>query len=253
MKEEKIVSKLNGSILEVTLNRPQARNALDNEMYAQLCAAFSVAEEDCSIKGLLIQGAGDHFCAGNDLADFALWPELANQGKELPVTKLIQQIISFPKLLITSIQGATVGIGATLLSHCDIVIGSKSTQIIYPFTSLGLIPEFGSTLLLPELIGQARARQALLLGETIDGDKAYELGLISTLCDDSEIAIVTQQKLDQIRALPTYSLLHTKRLIQSPERREVVLKQVEEETKLFLECLNKEEHKVAIQKFFKKS
>jgi enoyl-CoA hydratase/carnithine racemase len=252
MKEEKIVSKLNGSILEVTLNRPQARNAIDNEMYAQLCAKFSVAEKNESINGLLIQGAGEHFCAGNDLTDFALWPQLAAQGKELPVAKLIRQIIKFPKLLIASIEGSTVGIGATLLSHCDIVIGSQSTQIIYPFTSLGLVPEFGSTLILPELIGQTRAKQALLLGEIISGKKAYELGLISTLCNEGELVGTTQQILKQLNSLPGYALLHTKQLIQTLEKQSLILKRVDAETSLFLECLNKEEHKAAIRQFLKK-
>ncbi|RLA20675.1 MAG: enoyl-CoA hydratase [Gammaproteobacteria bacterium] len=252
MNEETVISKLNGSILEVTLNRPQARNALDDGMYAALSSVFSTAAKDNSVKGLLIQGTGDHFCAGNDLADFALWPQLASEGKELPVTKLIQQVISFPKLLIASIQGSTVGIGATLLLHCDMVIASRNTQIIYPFTSLGLIPEFASTLLLPELVGQARARQILLLGEMIDGEEAYKLGLISTLCDDGELTTTTQQKCDKVRKLPAYTLQQTKQLIQTPERQQLILKRVEEETALFLKCLSKKEHKAAIQQFFKK-
>ncbi len=252
MTDRKITTQLNDAILEVTLNRPQARNALDDQMYEQICNALSLARDNPEIKGLLIQGAGDHFCAGNDLADFSRWPELAKQGKTLPVAELIQQVVTFPKPLIASIQGATVGIGATLLAHCDIVIGARSTQISYPFSSLGLIPEFASTLLLPELVGQARARQIFLLSETIEGERAYELGVISTLCDDAELASTTRAICEKIGKLPSYSLLHSKQLIQSPERQQQILKRVEEETERFLECLNKEEHKAAIQRFFKR-
>jgi enoyl-CoA hydratase/carnithine racemase len=251
MTERKITNQLNNSILKVTLNRPQARNALDDKMYEQICSALTQARNDPEIKGLLIQGAGDHFCAGNDLADFSRWPELAKQGKALPVTELIQQVVTFPKPLIASIQGATVGIGATLLAHCDIVIGARSARISYPFSSLGLIPEFASTLLLPELVGQARARQTLLLSETVEGERAYELGIISTLCDDAELASTTQAVCEKIGKLPFYSLLHSKQLIQSPERQQQILKRVEDETERFLECLNKTEHKAAIQQFFR--
>lgn len=252
MVDEKIISKQSGALLEVFINRPQNRNALDDEMYGQLSKLFSHAAENNAIKGLLISGIGDHFCAGNDLNDFANWPEMARSGQELPVTQLMKQIITFPKPIIASIRGATVGIGATLLLHCDMVIGSKSTRIIYPFTSLGLVPEFASTLLLPERIGQSRARQILLLGEAIDGEEAYRLGIISTLCDDDTLTDFTQRKCEQINKLPAYSLQYSKQLIQTPERQQLLLQQVEKETALFLQCLDKEAHKEAIKQFFLK-
>ncbi len=251
--DAKILTTLKDNILSVTLNRPEARNALDDEMYEQLSEAFSFAAKSDDIKALLIQGTGDHFCAGNDLADFSRWPERIEAGETLSVMRLNKLVVGFKKILIASIQGSVVGIGATLLLHCDIVIASRTARLIYPFTQLGLVPEFGSTLLMPELIGQTRARQLLLLCEPLDGQQAYDLGIATVLCDEKDRAAATEQKCDAINRFPAYALRYTKRLIHSPEREELLLQKVEDEFQIFLECLQKKEHQEVIQAFFNKS
>jgi enoyl-CoA hydratase/carnithine racemase len=247
MSEQVIVSKADG-ICEVQLNRPEKRNAITFAMYGALTEALNEARADDGVRVVLLSGAGASFTAGNDLNDFLAQPELGDENDGFRFLRLLP---SFPKVLIGAVHGQTVGIGVTMLLHCDLVVAARGTQLIMPFVKLGLVPEAASSLLLPRAVGYHRAAELLLLGKPLDAEAALGLGLVNRLTDEQNLMQEARELARAIAQQPPGAVLATKRLLKSETGS--ATERVEEELELFREQLGSEEFKTAAQAFFAKT
>ncbi|WP_298441434.1 enoyl-CoA hydratase-related protein [uncultured Ferrimonas sp.] len=208
---EPVICRRDGHVMVLTLNRQDKLNALTQEMYATLVQSLTQAEQEDSIRAVLIQGSSECFCAGNDLDDF-LSTEEADNGR--PVHQFIRLLPRLNKPLVAAVSGAAVGIGTTMLLHCDLVYCSDKTRFSLPFVNIGLVPEAGSSLLLPHRIGRAQAAELLLLGQAFDGAKALQLGLVNEVLPVEQ---VLPRALAQAQALanqPPQALQATKALLK---------------------------------------
>ena len=210
MSEEVLRSCAEG-VCELRFDRPEKRNAITHRMYQALAAGLHAAEADEAVRVVLLSGAGASFCAGNDLNDFVSGPPFSSAH---PVMDVLRTLATFDKPLLAAVHGPTVGIGVTMLLHCDLVVAAQGTQLIMPFVALGLVPEAGSSLLLPRLVGQQRAAELLLLGEPLDAAAAERLGLVNRVVEPDKL-------LDEARALaqrlvrqPAEALRATRRLLR---------------------------------------
>src|ERR1700728_3203973 len=158
-----------GSVMEIRLNRPAKRNAITNAMYAAVVDGLETLEKDDALAAAILSAEGANFCAGNDLADFSLPP-----GERSAATALLELLPLLTKPLVAAVQGKAVGIGATVLLHCDLVYVAPDLDLRFMFVDMGLTPEAGSTLLLPRLVGRVRAAEAMLLASPIDAARAVE-------------------------------------------------------------------------------
>ncbi len=180
---------------EVRFNRPEKRNAITFAMYEALYRGLKDAQADEAVRVVLFSGEGAGFCAGNDLHDFLDGPQF---NSEHPVMGFLHTLASFDKPLVAAIHGQTVGIGVTMLLHCDLVVAARNTQLSMPFVKLGLVPEAASSLLLPRLVGQQRAAELLLLGRPFDAATAERLGLVNRVVEEAAL-------LGEARALAAHS------------------------------------------------
>lgn len=240
-------------VLVVTLDRPEKRNALTGEMYDSLRATMNDAREDAGVRVVLLQAAGDSFTAGNDLQDFGeQGKKRVASGEKAPAMKLIDDMLDFPKPVVAAVRGHAVGIGTTVLLHCDVVAASETASFSLPFVRLGLTPEFACSYVLPLLAGRTKASHTLLLGEPFDRERARELGIVSMSCSDAELdeqAMATAQKM---AALPPQAVRATKGLINSAFHLERMRDAVAKETEAFAAGLVSEEHQEAVTAFFEK-
>ncbi len=235
-----------GGVCELRLNRPDKRNAITLGMYELLWDAIVRAEADDSIKVILLSGAGANFTAGNDLADFLHAPPAAEDHGAMRFVRLLPKI---HKILIAAVHGSTVGIGVTLLLHCDLVVAARSTRLTMPFVKLGLVPEAASSLLLPRLVGHQRAAELLLLGAPIDAAAALSWGLVNRVVDDERLAEEARALAGTVADLPAGALRATKQLLRSETG---VTGRIEEELQAFQERLTSAEFKTAARAFFGK-
>lgn len=207
-----ILSHFENGVLTLTLNRVEKKNSLTSAMYAELAQALDSAQTDTQTKVMLIQGHETVFSAGNDIADFLQQPAA---GEDSPVFRFLRGIAEFPKPLIASVCGPAVGIGTTLLFHCDLVYAGDNAAFSMPFVNLGLCPEAGSSLLAVQLMGYQRAAAALLLGEPFLAESALEMGLLSRVLPPTEVNAYAQQQARKMAAKPLSSLMETKRLMKA--------------------------------------
>lgn len=242
--EHVLVSASDG-VLELRLNRPDKRNAITLAMYEALAAAFLGAEADESVKVILLSGAGASFTAGNDLNDFLRGPVLA---EEHPAARFLRLLPNVRKVLVAAVHGKTVGIGVTLLLHCDLVLAARSTRLTMPFVKLGLVPEAGSSLLLPKLVGHQRASELLLLGIPLEAPAAAALGLINRVTEDETLLDEARALARAVAAQPPGALRATKRLIKGDTA--AVATRIEEELRAFRDRLDSAEFRDAAQAFF---
>jgi enoyl-CoA hydratase/carnithine racemase len=236
-----------GGVCEVQLNRPEKLNAITLAMYGAITEALNEARADDSIRVVLLSGAGKSFTAGNDLKDFVSQPDL---GDDNPAIQFLRGLPHFRKVLIAAVHGPTVGIGVTMLLHCDLVVAARSTQLTMPFVKLGLVPEAGSSLLLPRLVGHQRAAELLLLGKPFDAAAALEMGLVNRVTDDETLMDEARKLAHAVAQQPPGALLTAKRLLKIEG--DSVTSRVEEELRAFREQLGSEEFKAAAQAFFGK-
>jgi enoyl-CoA hydratase/carnithine racemase len=178
-----IVSEHAGSILRVQLNRPSKRNAMTSAMYLTLASIFNEAANDENTRVVLWHGAGDSFCAGNDIEDFLKNPPGAGES---PQARLMEALVNFDKPVVAAVQGAAIGGGTTMLTHCDFIYAGESTHFQMPFINLAVVPEFGSSCSVPARIGHVRAAELILLGVPFDAKRAAELGLVTQVLSDKE-------------------------------------------------------------------
>jgi enoyl-CoA hydratase/carnithine racemase len=206
-----------GGVLELRLNRPEKKNALSREMYAALSDGLRSAAADDAVRVVLLAG-GEDFTAGNDIADFAADAAGGDAGplRTSAALDFLEAVTRFPKPVVAAVRGVAIGIGTTLLLHCDAAVVSRTARLQMPFTRLGIVPEAGSSLLLAARIGQARASWMLLSGDALDGEAAAREGLATRAVDDAEVEEAASALAAQLAALPPGAVADTKRLLRAP-------------------------------------
>jgi enoyl-CoA hydratase/carnithine racemase len=200
-------------VLEIALDRPQKKNALTSQMYAALAEALRDADSDDAIHVILFRGNGDSFCAGNDLEDFS---RNAPAVEDAPVFRFLETAVRAAKPFVAAVHGSAVGIGTTLLLHCDLVYAAADARFALPFTRLGLVPEFASSYLLPLIAGYQRAAELLLLGEPFDATKAHEAGFVTRIVASHEVLDTARGAARKLAELPPKSVQRTKALMRGP-------------------------------------
>lgn len=243
MSDQVLVSRAE-AVCEVRFNRPEKRNALTFAMYEALGRALREAQSEEGIRAVLLSGEGAGFCAGNDLNDFLQVREFDSSH---PVMELLRTVATFGKPLVAAVHGQTVGIGVTLLLHCDLVVAARGTQLSLPFVKLGLVPEAGSSLLLPRLLGQQRAAQLLLLGEPVTAEEAQHLGLVSRVVEEARLLEEARTLARSLARQPAAALTATRRLLRGDPA--PVLARIEEEARIFGAQLQSEEFRAGIRAF----
>jgi enoyl-CoA hydratase/carnithine racemase len=238
----------NGAVLALTLDRPDRRNAITVAMYAALADAFERARGDASIRLISIRGEGQDFAAGNDLADFL--QAAPRDMSDLPVWRLLRALASCEVPIVAAVHGNCVGIGTTMLLHCDLVVAHRDARFSLPFVDLALVPEAASSLLLPRLAGRRRAARYLLLAEPFGADEALQIGIVSHVAED-DFEGATSALVERLLAKPPAALRKTHELLRHGARDEI-LERMRLESGLFAERLASAEVKEAITAFFEK-
>jgi enoyl-CoA hydratase/carnithine racemase len=236
-----------GGVLAITLDRPERRNAITVAMYAALAEAFEQAARDDGIRVITLRGEGQDFAAGNDLVDFL---ETAPRvDEEIPVWRFLRALARCETPIAAAVQGNCVGIGTTMLLHCDLVIADESARFSLPFVDLGLVPEAASTLLLPRLAGRRKSARYLLLGEKFGANEAVEIGVVSHVAPAGALDQAFDRLVENLLRKPAGALKLTQRLLRRGEPDDI-LARMEMESKVFAERLQSDEVKQAISAFF---
>lgn len=211
MSQQHILTERKDRILTVRFNRPDKKNALTQAMYAELAQIFESVKDDKDIRVVLLAGQADCFSAGNDMKDFLAAPGTAAHN---PTIRFMVALAECPKPVIAACSGIAVGVGVTLLLHCDLVYCGEQTKLSMPFVSLGIRPEYASSYLLPRLMGHVRACELLLLGEPFTAQKAYEYGMVNALFPNAEVEARAREKALVMAQLPPNTLRATKALLK---------------------------------------
>ena len=234
-------------VARVRFDRIDKKNALTAEMYAQLGAALAAAEADTQVRAVLLHGTAECFTAGNDVGDFLKRPA----GGVPPAKALFDVLPHMKKPVVAAVGGPAVGIGSTLLLHCDLVYAAPNARFQLPFVPLGIVPEFGSTFLLPMLAGYQRAAELLLLGQPFSAQKAYEAGIVTEVVAQEQLIEHSLKIATALAALPPESIRLTKRLMKA-RYGQALAATIEEETRIFSERLGSPEAKEALSAFLEK-
>lgn len=241
-----ISNKSEDGVLTLSFNRPAKMNALTREMYGALASGLNEAAGDFSIRAVIITSEGDHFTAGNDIKDFMEHPPTSDDTE---VAKFLASLLNFPKPLVAAVKGNAVGVGTTMLLHCDVVLASPSANFSMPFTSLGLVPEAGSSYLFPLLVGYQRAARIFMTGESFNADEAKEMGLVTTI--DSDVLEAAKKVASQIAQQPPQAIINTKALLKA-SKHDAVEAVMKAEFQLFAMALQSEEAMMAFMNFMSK-
>lgn len=241
-----ILATQSGSILTLSFNRPAKMNALTRAMYAGLAKGLNDAAGDFGVRAVILTSEGDHFTAGNDIVDFMDNPPTSDSSE---VAQFLAALLNFPKPLIAAVKGNAVGVGTTMLLHCDVVVASPSANFTMPFASLGLVPEAGSSFLFPALVGYQRAAKIFFTGESFGADAALEMGLIAEIDAD---ALAGATKIAQhIAEQPPQAIINTKALLKA-RNHESVAAVMKAEFEIFAMALQSDEAMEAFMKFMAK-
>jgi len=247
-----LITKANG-LLTIEFNRLERKNAITAAMYQSMADALIDAESDTLVRAILIAGKPEIFTAGNDLDDFmknsAPVPGVPAEAR--PVFQFMRALNGSTKPVIAAVAGAAIGIGTTMLMHCDLVYCADNARFSVPFTQLGLCPEFGSSLLLPQLAGYPRAAEKLLLGEAFGAQEAFEMGLVTRVLPALELRAFVEQQAAKLVALPAASIRTTKALMKRP-RVDAIQAAIAAENERFAAMLLAPEAKEAFTAFFEK-
>lgn len=231
-----------GQVQIVRFNRPEKMNALTKDMYAELARLLNEANGDFGIRAVILSSVGDNFTSGNDIMDFMSNPP---NSEDSTVAAFLGSLLNFTKPLVASVRGYAVGVGTTMLLHCDVVIADESAKFSMPFTSLGLVPEAGSSMLFPALVGYQRAAKIFLTGEEFSPQYAREIGLVAEVVADAEaeaLAIATK-----IAEQPPQAVLNTKALMKA-SKHDAVAAVMKAEFQIFSLALQSEEFADAVMK-----
>jgi enoyl-CoA hydratase/carnithine racemase len=245
---DEIITERSGSVLRIELNRPTKKNAMTSGMYLTLADLFKDAAKNERIRVVLWHGAGDSFCAGNDIEDFLKNPPGPGTS---PQAQLMKALADFDKTLVAAVQGAAIGGGTTMLTHCDFVYAGESAKFQMPFINLGVVPEFGSSWSLPARIGHIRASELVLLGLPFDARRAVELGLITRVVPDQDLLTTATEAARKLAAKPTGALQASKKLMKQPFRAQMKAAMTAE-NEAFSEQVRSEDAKEALTAFLEK-
>jgi len=235
-------------VATIEIARPEKKNALTLAMYEAMAEALRAAQADAAVRAVLICGQPGIFTSGNDLEDFVQRPP---QGQDSPVLRFMEALLDCDKPVVAAVTGAAIGIGMTMLLHCDFVYVSDEARLAMPFVGLGLVPEFGASLLVPQRLGTARAAEKLLLGDPFTGSEAAELGLATAVLPAGEVVNQARRVAERFNQLPPQAVRETKRLMRAPQR-ESLRAAMAAEAEQFAARLRSPEAQEAIQAFFQK-
>jgi len=236
-------------VLAILLARPERRNAITVAMYAALANAIESAANDLSIRLITIEGQGEDFTAGNDLGDFLQAMPQPGSGEEIPVWRLLRALAKNQVPIVAAVHGNAVGIGTTMLFHCDFVLAEDGCRFVMPFVDLGLVPEAASSLIMPRLAGRRRAARYILLGEPFGAAEALDMGLASHVIPQGQLRQALSGLVSSLLAKPPEALRQTQALLRR-EATEEILERMELENSHFAERLQSDEVKRAITAFF---
>jgi enoyl-CoA hydratase/carnithine racemase len=238
-------------ILTLEFSRPSRKNAITSSMYQAMADALHAANDDPVVRAVLIAGHPEIFTAGNDLEDFMKTSNGGTAGDDLPVFQFMRALSGCTKPVVAAVSGAAIGIGTTLLLHCDLVYAADNARFSLPFVQLGLCPEFGSSLLLAQVAGYPRAAEKLLLGDAFPAEEALAMGLVSKILPAAELRAHAEAQAAKLAALPPASVRATKALLRHPCEK-AVRAAIASESELFLQMLQGPEAKEAFAAFFEK-
>lgn len=245
---KEILSHTERGVTTVTLNRLDRKNSITAAMYGALADALAAAQADDAVRVLVFQGHETVFSAGNDIGDFLNNPPAT---MESPVFRFLRALATFPKPLVAAVCGPAVGVGTTMLFHCDLVYAGDNAAFSMPFVNLGLCPEAGSSLLVPQMLGYHRAAEALLLGEPFMAEAALEVGLVNRVLPPTEANAYAQTVAQKLAYKPLASLMATKRLMKQGQQQRV-LEQIAVEAETFGQLLAAPAAKEAFGAFMEK-
>lgn len=246
---EHILIERDGGVMTLRINRPDKRNALTQAMYAGLADGLDAAAADPAVRVVVVTGSNGHFTAGNDLGDFLAEPP--RDDSERPVGRFLRTISQFPKPLIAAVEGVAVGVGTTMLLHCDLVYADETAKLQLAFVNLGLVPEAASSLLLPKMIGTARASELLMFGETFSAADAERYGIVNKVVPAGALTTFAAERAAALAAKPAGALRSTKQLIRRSTTA-TVAERMAEEGALFAAALQSEEAREAMTAFMEK-
>lgn len=235
-------------VLTLEIARPEKKNAITVDMYAALAAGLRSAGTEASVRSVLITGQPGIFTSGNDLEDFMQRPR---QGMDSPVFQFMQALLACDKPVVAAVTGAAIGIGTTMLLHCDLVYVADDARLAMPFVSLGLVPEFASSLVVPRLMGRVRAAEKLLLGDPFTAEQAVEYGLANAVLPAGEVVPHARRIAQRFNSLPPEAVRESKKLLRRADEAEV-LKAIAVEGEIFGQRLRSAEAKEAFSAFFQK-
>ena len=235
-------------VATIEIARPEKKNAITAAMYEAMAEAIAAAGDDPAVRALLMTGQPGVFTSGNDIEDFLQRPP---RDEDAPVFQFMRALVDCEKPVVVAVTGAAVGIGTTLLMHADLVYVSDEARLAMPFVTLGLVPEFASSLLAPQIMGRARAAEKLLLGEPFTGAEAVEMGLANAVLPAGEVVNHARRVAERFNALPPGAVRDAKRLLRAPQR-EATLATVRAEGEIFSARLRSPEAMEAFQAFLQK-
>jgi enoyl-CoA hydratase/carnithine racemase len=243
-----ILTHIDAGVMTITFNRLDKKNSITSSMYAAMADAVAQAGADPAVRVVLFQGHESIFSAGNDIGDFLNQPP---STQESPVFRFLRGIATFEKPLLAAVAGPAVGIGTTMLFHCDLVYAGDNAAFSMPFVNLGLCPEAASSLLAPRMFGYHRAAEALLMGEPFFAEAAQEVGLVNRVVPPTEVNGYAQAQARKLAAKPLSSLIATKRLMKGGDQ-QAVLQKMDEEGQSFGRMLREPAAKEAFGAFMEK-
>ena len=244
---EHIKIEKNAGIMTIVIDRPEKKNALTLAMYDALADALQDADSDKSVRVLLLTAVGDVFTAGNDILDFIQNPP---QSSDSPVMRFLTAIRSMEKPLVIAVNGLAIGIGTTMLLHADLVYASDQAIFRLPFVDLALVPEAGSSYLLPRMIGHQRAAELMLLAEPFDANKAKDIGIVLEILPPGDLLDHANERAAKLAEKPPAALRQTKKLLKNESNR--IVEAMDREGALFFERLSSEEAREALMAFMEK-
>ena len=244
---EHIKTALEGGVLSVTLARPDKKNALTGAMYVALCDAMDRADGDDSIRAILIAGEGGNFTAGSDINDF-----LARAGltEEFPALRFIRRLTICETPIVAAVEGNAIGVGTTMLFHCDLVYATPDARMQMPFVNLALVPEAASSLLVPRRVGPQKATELLMLGEAMDGNEAHRVGLVNAVVAKENLRAHAMECAQALASKPRNAVATTRRLIRGD--RDELLARIDLEAQEFNKALNSQEARDVFMAFLAK-
>ena len=243
-----ITTSIANGVITIEIARPEKKNALTHAMYDAMRDALNAAQTHSEVRAALITGQPQAFTTGNDLQDFLESPPTSDDSS---VSRFMQALLNFEKPVVAAVTGNAVGIGTTMLFHCDLVYVSEDAKLAMPFVSLGLVPEFGSSFMLPHLVGHVKAAEKLLLGEPFTGVEAVQLGIANAALPAAEVLPHARRMAERFNALPAGAVRDSKRLLRAGLRQSLATA-MSAEAAVFVERLKSPEAREAFQAFIEK-